>query len=155
MTIVVFNYATWSARFPELASAVDETLATIYFQEAQIFVDNTDCSPILAAADGGFRDTLLNLVTAHIAALNANIGGNPSSPLVGRINNATQGSVSVGTDYMVAKSDTQAYFNQTEYGAEYWAMAARYRRFRYVSNPARNEDPWNPLYNGTAFIFGM
>ncbi|MHB8283956.1 MAG: DUF4054 domain-containing protein [Caulobacteraceae bacterium] len=123
MTIAAFSYSAWSLRFPELAATVSEPLADQYFLEAGLLCDNTDQSPVV---DIPTRLVLLNLLVAHIAALN----GPGSSPLVGRISNATEGSVSVGTAYTA--SDGAAYFTQTKYGAQFWQLTAPYRTMHYV-----------------------
>jgi hypothetical protein len=115
-------------------------LAQQYFFEAQLYCDNTACSPI---RDASQRAILLNMVTAHIAALNAPIDGQPSSPLVGRIANATQGSVTVATQMDVPPGSAQ-WFAQTKYGAAFWAATAQYRTMQYIPGPAYIPDPYRP-----------
>lgn len=124
MAVVSFNYATWSARYPEL-SAVGSDLAQAYFNEATLYLDNTDASLV---QDINARATLLNMLTAHIAQLN--MPG--SSPLVGRITNASEGSVSVATTYSDAMPGSMAWYVQTKYGASYWQATAQYRMMRYI-----------------------
>jgi hypothetical protein len=136
--VVSFNYPGWAARYPELASWVNATLAAAYFAEAAIYCDNTPCS-IVGNLDQ--RAVLLNMLTAHIAALNAPLNGQPASPLVGRINSATEGSVSVQTAYDVPAGTAQ-WYAQTKYGAAYWAASAQYRTMRYVPSPGRPQDPF-------------
>lgn len=128
MAVVVFDYSVWAARYPELASSVSSTLAGIYFNEATLYLDNSDTSIV---TDITVRATLLNMLTAHIAALNAVLNGQASSPIVGRISNASEGSVSVQTqnDY---PPGTVQWYQQTKYGAAYWGASARYRTARYV-----------------------
>jgi len=126
--IVTFDYGAWSARYPELAASVNATLAGAYFAEAGLYCDNTDCSRIW---DVNARALLLNMVVAHIAALNATINGQAASPLVGRISNATEGSVSVQTQMDYPPGSAQ-WFVQTRYGAAFWAATAQYRTMRYI-----------------------
>lgn len=133
MGIASFDYAVWSARYPELAGFVDQPLAQAYFDEATLYLDNTDGSIV---GDVSRRAVLLNMITAHIAQLNAPIDGKSSSPLVGRITNATQGSVSVAVDYG-AQSASAQFWIATKYGAAYWAAMAQYRTFRYIARPCR------------------
>lgn len=129
MAVVVFSYDTWTARYPEFAN-VSPAVAEMYFVEACLYTDNTDCSPV---CDIATRALFLNMLTAHIAKLNSpTADGNPPSPLVGRISDASEGSVSVGTDYVVPTSDLQAWANQTPYGAAWYAATMQYRRFHYV-----------------------
>lgn len=139
--IVTFSYADWSARYPELAASVTAQTAQLYFNEAQLYCDNTPTSLITDTSQGGEREMLLNMVTAHIAALNAPLNGQPSSPLVGRISNATQGSVSVQTDFQVPGS--AAWFAQTKYGAAYWQATTKYRSMLYVRGPVPIANPFN------------
>jgi hypothetical protein len=132
--VVTFSYADWSAAYPELAASVTQGQVQGYFNQAQLYCDNTPQSLITDASPGGIRETLLNMVTAHIAALNAPLNGQPSSPLVGRISSGTQGSVSVQTQFDVAPGSAQ-WFAQTKYGAAYWQATTQYRSMRYVPGP--------------------
>lgn len=129
---VTFNYALWQAMFPELG-AIPITAATGYFMRASILFAN----PSRVVSDPNNLLTLLNLLTAHIAALNNQGQGqqSPGSPLdptnpVGRISNATEGSVSVQTqnDY---PPGTPQWYQQTRYGSEFWTATAQYRTMRY------------------------
>jgi hypothetical protein len=139
--VVQFDYAGWSARYPELASSVDQALAQQYFNEAQLYCDNTPCSPICNLIQ---RAVLLNMMTAHIAALNAPLNGEASSPLVGRISGATEGSVSVQTqnDY---PAGTVQWFQQTKYGAAFYAATTQFRTAHYVPAILRDMDPYAPF----------
>ena len=143
MAAVTFNYATWAVRYPELACSVAEPLAQAFFNEAQLYCDNTACSPVRDDTVGGQRELFLNMLTSHIAALNAPIGGQPSSPLVGRINTATEGSVSVGVENQHPPGTPQ-WYQQTKYGAACWAASAAFRTMRYTVPHPRQFDmpPW-------------
>ena len=70
------------------------------------------------------------MITAHIAQLNSGTAAQAASPLVGRITNATQGSVSVATsgDMGEPASGSAAWFQQTKYGAAYWQASMPYRK---------------------------
>ncbi len=146
--IVTFHYDVWAARYPSLAAGVSQPLAQAYFDEAQLYCDNTRYSPVLNAT---VRAVLLNMRVAHIAQLTLPTGGSGGggsagapSPLVGRISNATEGSVSVQTQMDLPQGSAQ-WFNQTPYGAAFWAATAAYRTMRYVPSPARDMDPYAPL----------
>jgi hypothetical protein len=99
------------------------------------------------------RAALLNMLVAHLAQLNLPAGGGDGSaggtnaaapsPLVGRITNATEGSVSVQTQMDLPLGSAQ-WFNQTPYGAQFWAATAAYRTMRYVPIPPRDMDPYSP-----------
>ena len=141
MTIAVFNYATWAARYPELAVSVNSALAGAYFSESCLYLNNTDASIV---SDVNVRLTLLNMLTAHIAKMNAAINGQPASDLVGRISNATEGSVSVAAEMQMMPGSAQ-WFNQTKYGAAYWQATAAYRTMRYRPGCRYVSDPYTPF----------
>jgi len=69
---------------------------------------------------------------------------NVSPPLgiVGRINQATEGDVSVSSEWSAPPNANQAYFTQTKYGAQYWTMTAKYRTAQFIPAPA---SAYNPL----------
>lgn len=132
MAVAVFDYGVWSARYPTLAANVSPSLAASYFDEAGLTLDNTDCSPV---QDAGRRLVLLNMLVAHIAALNgaSEANGQPTG-LVGRVTKATEGTVSVEVDAGVANGSA-AWFAQTPYGYQFWNATRGLRSFMYV--PAR------------------
>ncbi len=143
--IVTFNFALWIQRYPEFAS-LSSSLAQLYFNEAGLYCDNTDASPCPADPTTSFpRVNYLWMLTAHIAALNAPVGSTPASPLVGRINSASEGSVSVQAQNDYAPGTVQ-WFQQTKYGSAFWAATRRFRSFVYqpgYPNPA--PVPGNPF----------
>lgn len=133
---VTFDYAVWVARYPEFA-AVSELQALGYFQEAGLYCANEACNPAFTVLP-----TLLNMLTAHIAWLNAPrdaagnpaSAGQPASSLVGRINSASEGSVSVQTENQYDPGTPQ-WYQQTKYGSAYWAATAQFRTARYSARP--------------------
>ena len=128
ISVVVFDYATWSTLYPQFAG-VNAVQAGLYFQQATLYLDNTPGSAVQNLVK---RALILNMLTAHIAALGlqAAKGG-----LVGRVSSASEGSVSVSTDYQVTKG--AEWFAQTPYGAAAWQAMAAYRTFRYIPGPGR------------------
>lgn len=134
IAVVAFDPAGFVARYPEFASVLPATLSS-YFTEATLYLNNTPSSRV---SDPAQLALLLNMVTAHIAALYGGTNGEAASPLVGRVNAASEGSVSVGVA-MDGVPGTAAWFMQTKYGASYWQATARFRTMRYVpgsSSPA-------------------
>ena len=131
MAVVAFDYSAWSLRYPELAASVSGTLAGAYFNEATLYCDNTDLSLV---SDPIRRAMLLNMLVAHIAALNSPMNGQPVSPLVGRINSATEGSVTVQAQNDYPPGSVQ-WFQSTRYGAAFWAASGQYRTAMYVTGP--------------------
>jgi hypothetical protein len=130
MAVVTFDPVGFLARYPEFQSVNQATLQA-YFNEATIYLNNTDSSLVTDASVGGQRYMMLNMITAHIAALNSGVNGVAPSSLVGRIDQASEGSVSVHAD-MGLVAGSQAWWMQTKYGAAYWAASAAYRTMRYI-----------------------
>lgn len=141
MAIVIFDPAAFKLAYP-LFAAVDNSLLTNYFNIATMYLSNTDCSIV---QDVNRRQTLLWLLTAHIAYLSGalNPGGVPG--LVGRVSNATEGSVSVATEYPM--SPNSAWFLQTQWGAIFWQATLSLRSFRYRARPTVVEGR-NGRFNG-------
>lgn len=136
--VVSFNYAVWAARYPELAALIPLDMAGAYFMEAGLYLDNTACSPV---QDLGQRAVFLNMLVAHIAALNG-ARADPSSFAPGRISSATEGSVSITLD-LGALPGAAAWYAQTTYGLAFWAMTASLRTMHYV--------PAQPRYFGPMY----
>lgn len=124
MPAVVFDKARFQAAYPEVRAAGAQL--EMWFAQAESLLDNTGRSIVKKPEE---REMLLFLLVRHVAALTerAAQGG-----LVGRIASAAEGSVSVSAD-MGAVGSNAAWYLQTPYGATYWQLTAKYRRFRYVS----------------------
>lgn len=130
--VVAFNYQGWVARYPEF-SQVSEATADAYFAEASVYHRNDGGGPV---SDPVVQAVLLNMATAHVAARYAGLNGQPASPLVGRISNASEGSVSVQAEMNVPPGSAQ-WWNTTKYGSDYWLATQPYRTMRYVPGPRR------------------
>lgn len=137
MAVAVFDYALWAARYPTLATKVDVSLAGLYFSEATLILNNSDCSLV---ADVGQRLALLNMLVAHIATLNLS-EADGGTGMIGRISKATEGSVSVEAT-LGTLSAQATYFGQTPYGLQYWRATAQYRTFQYRPGPRPLQDPF-------------
>lgn len=124
MPAVVFDKARFQTAYPEVRAA--DAQLEMWFAQAESLLDNTSRSIVKKPEE---REMLLFLLVRHFAALaeRAAQGG-----LVGRIASASEGSVSVSAD-MGAAIGNAAWYLQTPYGATYWQLTAKYRRFRYVS----------------------
>ena len=125
MGVVVFNPDSFREIYPQFVDTPNAVLDW-WFAQAETLLNNTDCSIV---KDLGERERLLMLLMRHLAALDerAEQGG-----LVGRIASATEGSVSVSAE-MPASSAGAAWYNQTPFGASFWQLTSKYRRFKYVS----------------------
>lgn len=127
MPAIQFEYSGWVARYPEFAG-VSQPSAQMYFDEATLYCQNRlNPVPNLTALR-----TLLNMLTAHIAALNSpttSSGANPLTP-PGRLSSVTEGSVSASFENQYPPGSAQ-WYQQTKYGAAYWQAVLPYRLFRY------------------------
>lgn len=130
---VTFDYAKWVLRYPEF-QGVTEPMAQAYFDEATIYHRNDGNGPV---TDDAQQLLLLNMVTAHIAQRYAIIAGIAPSPLVGRISNASEGSVSVAVEGFTGVPGTQQWWFQSKYGADYWYATAPFRGLQYRRGPSR------------------
>jgi len=154
---ITFVYADWVGMFPEF-SAVSPAMGQIYFDIADAYFANSIFNPAFGCGDPESiaRMTRLSyMVTAHIAWLlaprdlngNPSATGQPASPLVGRINSATEGSVSLGIELTGGGSPSEAFFTQTKYGFLFWQATAQYRTAQYLANPT--------YVAGTGVPFGL
>lgn len=126
--IASFDPDYWSKRYPEFAGIVDTT-APAYFAEAGLYLNNTGAGPV---QDAITQKVLMHQLTAHLAELFDATSARGSQALVGRITDASQGTVRVHTD-MGAAPGTAAWFQQTKYGAAFWQATSRFRSFRYLA----------------------
>jgi hypothetical protein len=140
--VVTFNdptdYENFVAAWPMFAGLTYPQLNQCFIQ-AQVYLNNTQSSRVLQIED---RQPLLWMLTCHIAKLfygtndgNGNISG--PSQIVGRVNTATEGSVSVGAD-MPGVTASSAWYMQTQWGAMYWQATAKYRTARYMRGQSGN-----------------
>lgn len=133
MATVVFDYAAFILRYPEFSTVTEEVLQ-LYFAEAGLYCNNSDFSRVVDLAK---RALFLNMLTAHIAAMNGSgVSGQGASPLVGRVSQAAEGSVNVQAAYSDAVPGSMAWFVQTKYGAAYWQASAQFRTMQYRPAPA-------------------
>jgi hypothetical protein len=139
-----FSLDTWIAMFPEFTQ-ITQPYGQAYWNNATLICANSCTNP--AAGDGNLQ-ALLYWLTSHFAWLQSarDANGNPvvagtagaqaPSPLVGRISDATEGSVSVATEWNASDpSALENFLTQTKYGAAYWAMTSQYRTARYLARP--------------------
>lgn len=143
--VVTFSPTAFKTAFPEFAIVADAALA-MNFALATLVLNNSCCSVV---KDAALRETLLNLLTAHITQLRNGINGSPAGGLVGRVSDATEGSDSISAD-MGDVPFTAAYFLQTQWGVMFWQATAAYRTFRYIPPPGVCAD----LPGGGAFPVG-
>lgn len=132
--IGTFVYADFTAAYPAFATAPPELTLEAYFALAgEVWLRNDGTGPVRTTV---LQTQLLYMLTAHIAQLFSGPDGNDPSGLVGRISSATEGSVTVATEY--ESTMNSAWFNQTPYGAAFWQATAAWRSFpAYRVGPTR------------------
>lgn len=138
---VSFDYDTWIAGYPIFAGCTP-TQGQAWFNRADLYFANDICNPAICVGLTRFA-MYLYMLTSHIAWLSAprDASGNPAATgqappaIVGRISSATEGSVSVTSEFGASGSPSEAWFLQTPYGAEFWQATAQFRTARYLANP--------------------
>lgn len=124
---VVFNPVEFRAQYREFATVGDMQL-DMYFDFATMKLSNGR-GTIVKNADT--RKKLLYLLVAHIAMLMSR------TDKVGRVNDATEGTVNAHLDWSTHVSEAQAYYDQTQYGALFWNLTKPLRTFRYIPGRSR------------------
>lgn len=156
---VAFDFSTWTARYPEFVQ-VPQVTAQALFDEAGLFWRNDGTSPNRTATS---QTSLMNMMTAHLAALYVQAQGSaspgsaqdPNTP-VGRVSNAAVGSVNIGTDLgLTPGTDAwKAWLQQTKYGFEFIAATTPYRTMHYMPGALQSGSgvwPSSPGWGGTFF----
>jgi hypothetical protein len=130
--VAIYSTSEFVAIYPEFTGITDP-VGSNAFNMATLLLKNC-CGSVVC--DPNVRLTLLYMLTAHILFLNTAGAWNQNNPpgIVGRINNAGQGSVSVSAE-MPNQPMSAAYFNQTRYGAQFYASTAQFRTTYYVPAP--------------------
>ena len=133
MSAVVFDPAAFKARYPEFA-AVANPLLSACFDEAGFYLSNSDKSPVQNLTR---RATLLNMLTAHVAYLGGALSADGMPRPVGRVSQASEGSVSAAFEGVPPTPGSGAWFQQSQYGAAFWQATSNLRGFRYIAQPTR------------------
>jgi hypothetical protein len=131
MAVAVFNLANFQARYPQF-SAVSPTRLGVLFLEAGLYLSNSDSSPV---RDVTRRGTLLNMLVAHISFLAGDLSADGQAQPVGRVSQASEGTVSASFEGVPPTPGTGAWFQQTQYGAAFWQATANLRGMRYRARP--------------------
>ena len=143
MTVVVFDPIAFRLRYPEF-NCVSNMALNAYFNEATIYLSNTDCSPV---QDPIRRAILLNMLTAHVGFLGGALSTDGQARPVGRVSQATEGTVSASFDYGEATPGSGAWFTQSAYGAAFWQATTSLRGMKYRPRPT-NINPQGIFYPG-------
>lgn len=133
MAIVTFDPAAFKARYPEFAAVANPTLAAC-FDEAGLYLSNSDNSPVQNLTR---RATLLNMLTAHVAYIGGLLSADGMPRPVGRVSQASEGSVSAAFEGVPPTPGSGAWFQQSQYGAAFWQATSSLRGMRYIPCPTR------------------
>jgi hypothetical protein len=134
--IVQFDPPTFVALYPEFTGLPNGQMQKA-FGMATLMLNNTCGSRV---QDANQREILLDLLTAHFLFLNngTNDGAGavvPPPGIVGRISSATEGSVSVASEFDVNPTVGNAFLSQTKYGTEFLGLTINYRTLVYLPAP--------------------
>ena len=133
MAVVALDIEKFKKQYPVFNNLTPDDVYKRLFALACLKVNNTDNSVITDIEE---RETLLYLLMAHFAELDPGIvdanGSHGSGGLVGRVSSASEGSVSISSEY-AAMTQNSAWYLQTQYGAMYWELISKYRKFRYIA----------------------
>lgn len=129
--VVTFDADVFKAAYPAF-STVDAAALTLNFAYATIILNNT-CRSIVV--DATVRETLLNVLVAHITALLQGVNGAPAAGVVGRVASAGQGTVNVGVEFLGTLNEQ--WYLQTQWGVLFWQLTAQLRTFHYIPAPAQ------------------
>lgn len=133
MPAVVFDPAAFKARYPEFYNASTPSLAAC-FDEAGLYLSNTDNSPVQNLTR---RATLLNMLTAHVAYIGGLLSADGMPRPVGRVSQASEGSVSAAFEGVPPTPGSGAWFQQSQYGTAFWQATSSLRGMRYIPCPTR------------------
>ena len=129
--VYVFDPGAFKLAYPQFASFTNEQL-NFFFKSVQgRILDNSETSCISLAN----REIWFYLLVAHKAELQNRINSG-NSGLVGRVSSATEGSVSISTDYSLGSGALGQWLNQTPYGAEFFALTTAWRTALWVAGRA-------------------
>jgi DNA-binding transcriptional regulator YdaS (Cro superfamily) len=140
---ITYTYPQWIAAYPQFSQTVSQgPFETTVYPLAQTYCGNDGSGPV---SDATLQAMLMGLMCAHIAQLFFGNCTSPAPQIVGRINSATEGSVSVSSEMPMPTNATQAWLYQTQFGAAFWAATSPYRRMIYRAPMPRN---FNPRFGG-------
>lgn len=148
--VAVFNPTMFLARYPEFASVSTDLLQTCFY-EAGLYLNN---SPQSIVRDVFIRLVLLDMLTAHIAFLGGALTPDGQPRPVGRVNQATEGSVNASFEMNSPTPGSGPWFLQSQYGAAFWQATTQYRSAFYIPQPTRVEG-FTGTRLGNGFLPGL
>ena len=132
----VWNPGSFLQRYPEftLAYNTNPSKFSDYFIESGLYLTNAPNSPV---ADVTVRSMLLNMLVAHISFLAGDLSADGQARPVGRVSQASEGSVSASFDMNAQTAGSGPWFQQSQYGSAFWQATSKWRSFRYSPRPTR------------------
>jgi hypothetical protein len=150
--VVQFSSTEFNAIYPEFAG-VNSAVQQNSFNDATLLLNNSCGS---AVQDANARLTLLYTLTAFCLFIDVGTNdgnGNVTPPqgMVGRIDSATEGSVSASSSINNEVTQSEAYYVQNKYGFKFWQQTAPYRTAHYIHAPSFGPNgpgfPWQTYPN--------
>lgn len=141
-----FDAVAFREQFPAFSSATKypDALLSRYFTSATCFIWPIDWKYL----HGNCLQLALNLMTAHLAQIGANINqGNTST---GILTSASIDKVSVGLQAPATKNGWQAWLATTPWGMELWALISAKRPRVLVAGGS----PERAAFRGVGGVFG-
>lgn len=135
MAIAVFNPTQFTTRYPEFAAALTANpglFSGLFTEAGCLYLNNTDCSPVPNVMK---RLLLLNMLVAHLAFIGGTLTADGQPKPVGRMSQASEGSVSASFEGQTPTAGSGAWFQQSQYGAAFWQATVNLRSFRYMPQP--------------------
>jgi hypothetical protein len=138
---MAFDASAWLLRFPEFTGRVTTGQITAVAEEAPLVF------PIARLRSAARQAAALDLAVAHLLQMRISPSGTglANMSVVGRVTDATQGSVHVGFDAGNANTLTRSFYMSTRYGQLLWLMVAWLVRMRYARGWPRQHPLFNPV----------
>lgn len=138
--VSTYSYAAFQAQFSNLSTVPSGTVQS-WWNLAGAFHDNSGNGPV---QEQGMQDSLMNMVAAHLLVLmggiTVNADGSINQGVVGRVSNASEGSVSIASENNYPEGTVQ-WWQQTQFGSMYWMATAPWRSMQYRPGPQRQFSP--------------
>ena len=149
--VVTFNLGAFLIRYPifNAYNAANPGALQSAFDEGTLYLDNSSCSIVCNLTE---RAILLNMLTAHIAFIGGALSADGQTRPVGRVSDGAEGSVSASFDMNPATPGTGPWYQQSQYGASYWAATSKYRSMHYRALPT---NPGGPGYPNSGYGMGF
>lgn len=127
--VYVFDPVDFKAVYAPTFDKYTDAQLNWFFESIEGLLDNSESSCISLKN----RKRWYYLLVAHKALLQDRINSG-NSGLVGRISSATEGSVSISSEYPSGSGALEQWLKQTPYGAEFYAITLPWRSVLWFSS---------------------